>query len=197
MTSFWCHTTKTSDFGYGPPVEYSSCIIQQLSIEHIIAACHTVLNGNFQKRLVPCLWPTLTPCSIQLDLNNNKLAGQHLWLHQRSGSAQRLNGGLKCRWLQCFSKATFRTPGYLRTHLINFHVNPLLCTQPVHTNLLYIDSTWFYLLLTAFLLKNTARLHEITLLLLNVPTRKTATLSSRPSYQGSDLYILLAHHLLL
>lgn len=89
--------------------------------ENILSVC----NGNFQKRVVPCPWPTLTPCSIQLDLNKNKLAEQHLRLH-----TERLNGDLRCRWPKCLSRATFRTPSALRTHLINFHVNPLLCTHP-------------------------------------------------------------------
>jgi hypothetical protein len=40
------------------------------------------------------------------------------------------SGATKCPWLKCSSRATFKTPSSLRTHICNIHVNPLTCTEP-------------------------------------------------------------------
>jgi hypothetical protein len=46
------------------------------------------------------------------------------------GTLNQWSGSSKCPWPNCSSKATFKTPSSLRTHLSNIHVTPLICTQP-------------------------------------------------------------------
>jgi len=47
------------------------------------------------------------------------------------GTLQIWLGACKCIWPNCSSKATFKSRSSLRTHLINIHVKPLLCTEPL------------------------------------------------------------------
>lgn len=39
-------------------------------------------------------------------------------------------GASQCPWPKCISKATFKSPSALKTHLTNIHVTPLVCTYP-------------------------------------------------------------------
>jgi hypothetical protein len=40
------------------------------------------------------------------------------------------SGATMCPWPNCSSKATFKFPTSLKTHLSNIHVTPLICKQP-------------------------------------------------------------------
>lgn len=54
-----------------------------------------------------------------------------LKLHHKEHSSQVLakwKEGQPCGWPKCHSKAVFKSPRMLQTHLDNIHVNPLLCS---------------------------------------------------------------------
>ena len=48
--------------------------------------------------------------------------------HEHNG--MKWSGPQKCSWEDCASKATFRSPSSLRTHIRNIHETPLVCTHP-------------------------------------------------------------------
>ncbi|KAH9213472.1 hypothetical protein DL95DRAFT_390438 [Leptodontidium sp. 2 PMI_412] len=74
----------------------------------------------------PCPW---IPCSASSAIRAESETAAHLREHweerRRQWPALR-----NCGWQNCQSRATFKSPGSLKSHIFNIHVTPLVCTHP-------------------------------------------------------------------
>lgn len=73
-----------------------------------------------------CPW---TSCSTSLAAATEAQSNTHLQWHWAE-TLRQWSGPRKCDWPNCRSKATFKSPGSLKSHIFNIHVNPLVCTEP-------------------------------------------------------------------
>src|SRR6266536_2620052 len=73
-----------------------------------------------------CPW---TACSASPALRTEEETKAHLEEHWTDMFRQ-WSGASKCSWPKCSSKATFKFPKLLKTHISNIHINPLVCTVP-------------------------------------------------------------------
>ncbi len=72
-----------------------------------------------------CPWPA---CSANLDLGNGDFDNVHVNVHW-TDTLYLWSGARKCDLLNCPSNATFKSPSHLKTHILNIHINPLVCTH--------------------------------------------------------------------
>jgi hypothetical protein len=74
----------------------------------------------------PCPWIS---CPVSPTIWTEARFTAHLEEHW-ADTLRRWSGPRKCDWLNCKSKATFKSPASLKSHILNIHVTPLVCTHP-------------------------------------------------------------------
>lgn len=92
-----------------------------------IAFTHTVAGAETLPNKRPrCPW---VGCSASAIGRNELETKAHLDEHW-SAMAEQWSPGTKCSWPSCASKAVFKSFSSLKTHTLNIHVRPLVCTAP-------------------------------------------------------------------
>jgi hypothetical protein len=85
-------------------------------------------NGAFSGGLpIPIACPFIgCPCTFE---RGTKSEETHFRWHKAEIRAH-WRGESRCTWPNCLSKAIFKSPGQLKTHLFNIHATPLVCAEP-------------------------------------------------------------------
>ncbi|CZR66415.1 uncharacterized protein PAC_16316 [Phialocephala subalpina] len=68
-------------------------------------------------------------CSTRSAIRTEAETTTHLEAHWEETLQQWL-GPRGCIWPDCSSRATFKSPGSLKSHILNIHISPLVCTYP-------------------------------------------------------------------